>query len=165
MKTRRTTKVFFLLLAGLLLVAGVTGYAQDGTQAAQSTSDQQSAPAIVKVTSGQELTVEGLIVKRAADTFTMEDARGSFYVVTLKSNTELRERKSNPFRSAKTYGAADLLRGLTVEVKGRGDSSGSLQADKIRLRKDDLRVAESLQAGINPVEQQLKQAETRLAQA
>lgn len=173
MKTKAATKSLFLMLAGLLFAASVTGYSQDAAKVPRepekpASSQQVNAniiPGMVKVTPGQEVTAEGLIVKRDADTFTMEISRGMFYVVTLTNGTEVKERKSNPFRSAKNYAATELLRGLTVEVKGRGGSSGTILADKVKFRDDDLRVAQSLQAGIHPVEQQLKQAEMRLAQA
>lgn len=167
MKSTRATQRYILLLAGLLIMLGVAGYAQDGASA--PVSSQQAAaettPAIAHVAQGKEVTVDGLIVRRSADGFTMEDSKGSFYVVNLSNSTQVKERKSNPFRGSKNYAVTELLRGLNVEVKGRGDASGNIQADRIRFRDDDLRVATSLQAGIHPVEQQLKQAETRLAQA
>ncbi len=170
MNIRRTTKPYFLLLASLFIVVGTAAYAQEATGSAQAPAPSQqtsvdTTPTIVHVTQGQDVTVSGLIVRRSADSFTMEDTKGSFYVVTLNNSTQVKERKSNPFRGAKKYPVTDLLRGLSVEVKGRGDASGSIQAEKISLRNDDLRVAQSLEAGINPVEKQLKQAETRLAQA
>ncbi len=159
------------MLVGILLSGSIMGYGQDAVvkeadkPAPAQQADTNSTAAIVHVASGQEMNLEGLIVKRGTDTFTMEDLRGSFYVVSFNSNTEIKERKSNPFRGAKNYPTSDLLRGLTVEVTGRGDANGTVQAQRIRFRHDDLRVAESLQAGINPVEQQHKAAETRLAQA
>lgn len=167
-RSKRATGFIFMMLAGLLIAASVTGYSQDATMAKSAASQQaatDTAPGITHVGSGQTMTVEGLIVRREADSFTMEGGQGKFYTVVLNSSTTVRERKSNPLRSAKSYPATNLLRGLTVEVTGRGDASGSIQAEKIRLRNDDLRVAESLQAGINPVERQLKEAEGRLAQA
>jgi outer membrane protein OmpA-like peptidoglycan-associated protein len=161
MNSKGATKSIFPMLAALLLVVSISGYAQDA-KAPQS----ESAPAtIVHVASGQEVHIEGLIVKRGADNFTMQDTSGKFYVVTLANTTEVKERKSNPFRSAKNYAVTELLRGLTVEVTGRGDSSGTVLAQTVKFRNDDLKVAQSLQAGLNPVEQQLKQAETRLAEA
>ncbi len=173
MKTQKTAKSLFVLLACLTLGLGVAAYGQDSGSAAQApatvTTNQQTGSdataSFAKVAPGQETTVEGLIVRRNPDSFTLESTSGMFYTVTLNNSTEVKERKSNPFRGSRKYPVTDLLRGLTVEVKGRGDASGALQAQTIKFRNDDLRVAESLQAGINPVEQQLKQAETRLAQA
>ena len=173
MKSKGARKLLFLMLVSLLLSGSVMGYGQDAVKASQTSekatpaqqTDTGSPAGIVHVAAGQQMDVAGLIVKRASDTFTLEDSRGAFYVVGFNNTTEIKERKSNPFRGSKTYPTSDLLRGLTVEVSGRGDASGTLQAQKIRFRQDDLRVAESLQAGINPVEQQLKEAETRLAQA
>jgi outer membrane protein OmpA-like peptidoglycan-associated protein len=167
MNTKGATRSILPVLAALLLAVSISGYAQDAAKAPQSEPAQAtgSAATIVHVPAGQQVSVEGLVIKRGADTFTMQDLSGKFYVVTLSNNTEVKERKSNPFRGAKNYAVTEILRGLTVEVKGRGDSSGTVVAQSVRFRNDDLRVAQSLQAGINPVEQQLKQAETRLAEA
>lgn len=169
MKTRQIAKLCFVTLAAAaLFMAAVPGYSQDSMKAESAAGQQTAAsatPSIMRVASGQEVTMDGLIVKRGADTFTMENSRGAFYVVTLTGTTAVRERKSNPFRGAKNYAVTELQRGLTVEVKGRGDASGTISAASIRFRDDDLRVAQALQAGINPVEQQLKEAETRLGQA
>jgi outer membrane protein OmpA-like peptidoglycan-associated protein len=55
-----------------------------------------------------------------------------------------------------------LVRGLYVEVEGRGDSSGALIADKIKLSDNDLRVAVALDSTVVPVENRLGEAEERV---
>jgi len=93
----------------------------------------------MQVTANQEMKVSGVIVKREADTFTLRDSRGSDVVVTMKNDTQVKEKKSNPFRSGKNYATTQLLRGLNVEVKGRGDSAGTSLPSRSNSRMTTLK--------------------------
>ncbi len=142
---------------------------ESGTAPVQEKSSTASTPAAESAsqahfTAGQKATVEGVVVKRDADSFTMRDLSGSIVNVRLSSNTEVKERKSNPFRRAKNYGVTQLLRGLDVEVKGHGGNDGALMADEIRFTKDDLRLASTMDARVTPVETQVSANEVRLGQ-
>jgi outer membrane protein OmpA-like peptidoglycan-associated protein len=95
----------------------------------------------------------------------MRDFRGSTIEVNLTQNTEVKERKGNPFRAAHSYSSNQLVRGLDIEVQGHGGTSGKLIADKIRLTQDDLRVATAMESRVNPVETRLGETETRLTQS
>src|SRR4030095_1452174 len=72
------------------------------------------------------------------------------------------EKKANPFRSARTYPVSALLRGLEVEVEGRGDNSGALVAEKIKFTNDDFGVARSLDSRVAPVETRVTTTEGRM---
>jgi OmpA-OmpF porin, OOP family len=115
------------------------------------------------ITSGARTKVQGIILKQDGQGFRMRDQAGSEVMVTLASNAKIEEKKGNPFRSSKKYTAAQLVRGLYVEVEGRGDSSGSLTADKIKFSGDALRVADTVNTTVVPVENRLGEAETRVA--
>jgi len=82
--------------------------------------------------------------------------------VVFDTGMEIREKKSNPFRGAKTFSEKDLVAGLYVEVKGTGDSSGSIAAREIRFRNDDFVVAQTMDTRVVPVENQLRDAQNRL---
>jgi len=58
----------------------------------------KSAPAAAppQVSSGQETTVTGVIIKRDADTFTLMDPHGQEVKVTLTSETTVKEKKAQP---------------------------------------------------------------------
>jgi outer membrane protein OmpA-like peptidoglycan-associated protein len=130
----------------------------------QNTAGQQvSKSSSMTVSAGQEMKLDGLIAERTADGFLLSTGQASKAVVVVTNQTRIKERKSNPFRGARSYGANDLLRGLSVEVKGRGDSSGALVAGEIWLRADDLQVAKSIQTNVVPVEGRLSEAENRLS--
>ena len=97
--------------------------------------DPQAQPSRVAV--GRKQKISGVVISREADKMIVRDINGSDVAVTLSGATKITEKKSNPFRSAKNYPVTALLRGLEVEVEGRGDSSGVLVAEKIKFTNDD----------------------------
>jgi outer membrane protein OmpA-like peptidoglycan-associated protein len=128
-------------------------------------SNQQTKPAASPAASGQKMTVEGIIVKRDADTLTVRDARGSNIVVTLTNNTAVKEKKSNPFRGGRNYATTQLMRGLNIEAVGKGDSAGKMVADEIKLKDSDFRFANSVETRVDPIEDRLTDVETKLVQS
>src|SRR5215831_20596623 len=149
-----------LLLFGLMLGLGLTAAAQETDKAAQGDSSR-----VVRVPAGQKQSVRGIIVKRDADSFIMRDLNGGDIKVNMSNVTKVEEKKGNPFRRAKNYGATSLLRGLSVEVEGRGDGSGALNAEKIRTKDYELVAAQTTNALVVPVEGRVGEAENRLSQA
>ncbi|MDQ3134276.1 MAG: DUF5666 domain-containing protein, partial [Acidobacteriota bacterium] len=97
------------------------------------------------VTSGQKAKIKGVVTRRDADTFTVQDINGVETVVLMTDRTSVKS-KGGFLRSGSTYGATNILRGLNLEVEGRGDASGQLVAEKVRFGTTDLNVARSLQA-------------------
>lgn len=130
-------------------------------QAPQNVAPQNTAPA-PRVALGQKQKISGVIVSREADAVIVRDISGVDVVVSLTAATKVTERKSNPFRGAKTYPVTALLRGLEVEVEGRGSNTGTLVADKIRFTDDDYGVARSIESRVNPVEGRMTNAEGRI---
>ncbi len=92
------------------------------------------------VASGEKMKIKGVVVKRDADTFTVRDLTGNDTVVRLTDRTSV---KSNGgfLRTGTNYGTTNILRGLNLEVEGRGGSNGELFADRIRFNESDLRTA------------------------
>jgi outer membrane protein OmpA-like peptidoglycan-associated protein len=121
--------------------------------------------ATANVAAGQKQKLTGVIVKRDGDNLLVKDYSGTAYNVSVNSSTKIKERKSNPFRGAKKYAAADLSRGLAVEVEGRGDNSGALVADQIRFSETELRVASSIVSLVTPVEGRVTDTENRMTQS
>jgi len=118
----------------------------------------------VEVQSGQKLKVEGVILDKKAGGLALLCPGGVVYNVTITGTTEIKERKKNPFRGSKKYSEADLLQGLQAEVEGTGDGSGSLVAKNIKLRNDDLEMAQSMDTRVLPVEKELEAAQNRLSE-
>jgi len=148
-------------VAAIALVVACPLIAQEANQG--TPGQQVSKSSTMTVPAGGETKLDGLIAERTTDGFLLSTGQTSKAAVVVTNQTRIKERKSNPFRSAKGYGADDLLRGLSVEVKGHGNNSGALVADEIAIRSDDLRVAKSIQTNVVPVEGRLGEAENRLS--
>jgi outer membrane protein OmpA-like peptidoglycan-associated protein len=147
-------------VAFVLLLASI-GLAQDASRSSQSKLQER----LMQVPAGQKLEVEGVITDLGSGSFTLLGRNATAYKVTLGDGTEVKERKSNPFRGARTYSSIDLVPGLQVEVKGMGDSSGSLLAREIRVRNDDFKVAQTMDARVVPVENRLRDTQARLSES
>ena len=168
---RAYTKRSWGLMAAVALLFAMPGFLCAGRQDAQGqpATEQQNDNAGVggaaTVPLGQKMQIEGVILKHDGNSLQVRDNRGGDYVVTLSGGTEIREKKSNPFRGAKTYTQQHLLQGMMVQVSGTGGGSGNILANRVRFTNADLRVAEAIDTRVSPVEQNLNQTKTRLGQA
>src|SRR3989454_8476544 len=115
------------------------------------------------VASGEKMKIKGVVVKRDADTFTVRDLTGNDTIVRLTDKTSVKTN-GGFLRSGTNYGTTNILRGLNVEVEGRGGSSGELVADKVRFNESDLRVARAVESRATPLEQRASAAEGRLGE-
>jgi len=95
---------------------------------------------------------KGVVMRRDADTFTIRDRSRTDYEVLLTDNTSIKTY-GGFFRGGKKYAVTDILRGLIVEVEGRGDQQGQLVAEKIRFNESDMRAAITTDTRVGPVEE------------
>lgn len=110
------------------------------------------------LTSGQKYKIKGVVVAKDANSFIIRDVTGVETKVVLTSSTTIKT-KGGFFGGSKTTPLEAIVRGLNMEVEGRGDSTGSLAADKVRFDKDDLAVAQSIDSRVAPAEERISQAE------
>ncbi len=103
------------------------------------------------VPSGSKMKFRGVVINRDADVFTIRDRSRADYQVLITDNTSIKTH-GGFLRSGKRYPVTDILRGLIVEVEGRGDAQGQLVADKIRFRESDMRAAQTTDVRVGPVE-------------
>jgi outer membrane protein OmpA-like peptidoglycan-associated protein len=155
-------RVIGTLILGLATGLSIPAVAQDATRSREVQAEQGKD---VKIPTGEKQKVKGVIVNRNADSFLLRDLSGGDVQVNLTNITKVEEKKGNPFRRAKNYGTTQLLRGLTVEVEGRGDGTGALVADKVKMTDEALVVARTVETRVTPVEGRVGEAETRLTQA
>src|SRR3954468_18304318 len=102
------------------------------------------------LSSGQEeIKAKGMISSRNGDQMTIRTADGE-RTVMLTDDTKA-QVPSGMFRSKDTS-MAELIPGLTVEVKGV-QSGDTLVAKTVRYSKEDLRTANAIQAGLAPTQQ------------
>ena len=129
----------------------------------QASNNNSTATRARTVASGEKMKIKGVVVKRDADTFTVRDLTGNDTVVRLTDKTSV--KSSGGFlRSGTNYGSTNILRGLNLEVEGRGGSSGELVADRVRFNETDLRTARAVESRANPLEERATVAEGRLSE-
>src|SRR2546430_13266091 len=132
----------FALAFGLALVLSPLALGQD------STNNNSNATRARTVASGEKMKIKGVVVKRDADTFTVRDLTGNDTVVRLTDRTSV--KSSGGFlRSGTNYGSTNILRGLNLEVEGRGGFSGAFVADRVRDTGTDLKTARTLDTRAN----------------
>ena len=112
------------------------------------------------VVSGAKMKTKGMVIKHEQGSIIVRDQSGADMTVRV-AGAKIEEKKSNPFRGSKKFGESALVRGLYVEVEGRGDS-GTLVAEKIKFSSDDFKVAQAVESTVVPVENRLGEAEDRV---
>lgn len=107
--------------------------------------------ALRSVPSGSKMKFRGVVINRDADIFTIRDRSRADYQVLITDNTSIKTH-GGFLRGGKKYPVTDILRGLIVEVEGRGNNEGQLVADKIRFNESDMRAALTTDTRVGPVE-------------
>jgi len=129
----------------LALVIGATGiFAQDVQ--------------LRTLTSGQKYKIKGIVVAKDDTSFVVRDATGVDTRVVINSATSIKTN-GGFFGGGKTTPMQAIVRGLNLEVEGRGDANGSLAATKVRFDKDNLAVAQTVDSRVTPTEERLTVAE------
>jgi len=132
-----------LLMAGTSLLFGQVS-------ATQVTTTQTST--VRSVPSGSKMKFRGVVIERNGDAFTIRDRTRTDYQVLITDNTSVKTY-GGFLRGGKKYPVTDILRGLIVEVEGRGDAQGQIVADKIRFNESDMRAAITSDTRVTPVEE------------
>ncbi|HEX8686593.1 MAG TPA: hypothetical protein VF654_08825, partial [Pyrinomonadaceae bacterium] len=112
------------------------------------------------VASGQKMKIKGVVTRRDPDSFVIQDANGVSTTVTLTNATSVKTT-GGFLRGGTNYGVTAILRGLNLEVEGRGDGT-NLVAEKVRFNDTDLRTARTVEANVTPVENRVGEAEGRI---
>jgi OmpA-OmpF porin, OOP family len=141
------------LAFGLVLALSPLALAQDTNTATRTRS----------VASGEKAKIKGVVVRRDVDTFTVRDLTGNDTVVRMDDRTSV--KSEGGFLSSGTrYAVTNIIRGLNLEVEGRGGSNGELLANKIRFKESDLRTARAVESRATPLEERASAAEGRLSE-
>src|SRR5919112_4148438 len=155
MRSTATLRTFVGACA-LALALAPAALAQDNTSGASGSR--------ASVASGQKAKLRGAVVSRTDNSFVVQDdVTGAQTTVLVNDRTSIKT-KGGFLGGGTRYAAANVTRGLHVEVEGRGDGT-NLVADKIRFTDTDLRTARTLEANIVPVEGRVGTAEGRLGEA
>lgn len=148
-------KIPVLLLA--LLVGSIGVFAQIAQPQTVQTQTAQNTQ-LRNLTGGQKYKIKGVVVSRDNNSFTVRDSVGVDTRIVISPNTSIKT-KGGFFGGGDRIAADQIIRGLNLQVEGRGDNAGSLSAEKVRFDDDDLRVAQSIQSRVAPVEDRVTQTE------
>src|SRR6266849_1630500 len=149
------------LAFGLALALSPLAFGQDSTQPTKTAPTDASRAR--SVSSGEKMKIKGVVVRRDADTFTVRDLTGTDTVVRLTDKTSVKTN-GGFLRGGTNYGATNILRGLNLEVEGRGGSNGELNAERVRFNDSDLRTARAVESRATPLEERATASEGRLSE-
>jgi OmpA-OmpF porin, OOP family len=124
---------------------------QQPTRTQTQSQNQNPNTALRSVPSGSKMKFRGVVITRDADVFTIRDRTRADYQVVITDNTSIKTH-GGFLRGGKKYPVTDILRGLIVEVEGKGNNEGQLVADKIRFNESDMRAALTTDTRVGPVE-------------
>jgi len=128
-----------------ILIGAVSALAQQDTQ-------------VRSLTSGQKYKIKGVVVAKDDTSFVVRDGTGVDTRVVISPETSIKT-KGGFFGGGDRIAANQIVRGLNLQVEGRGDGAGSLSATKVRFDEDDFRVAQSIDSRVTPAEERLTQTE------
>ncbi len=109
---------------------------------------------------GQKVKIRGLITTRTGESLTVKTQDGSSVTVVLTDDTKVQQPKGLGLRK-KQMSAAVLIPGLKISVDGVGDAQ-SVTAATINFNQDDLQLAETIQAGLTPTQQQVRASQQNI---
>ena len=135
-------------LALMLALTPLVSAQFTNTQSNQTTANRT----IQSIPNGAKMKFQGVVIEREGDLFRIRDRNRTDYQVLITDRTSVKTN-GGFLRSGKRYPVTDILRGLIVEVEGRGDSQGQLVADKIRFDESDMRAAITSDTRVTPVEE------------
>ena len=140
---------FFSLLSAIVLVVAAVS---SGVAQVSNTRTVSAESRVHAVPSGAKMKFQGVVIQRDGDSFVIRDRTRTDYQVLITDDTSVKTY-GGFFKGGKKYPVTDILRGLIVEVEGRGDSQGQIVADKIRFRESDMRAAITSETRVGPVEE------------
>jgi len=99
--------------------------------------------------------IQGLITGRSGATMSVKTQDSETIVVLLTTDTQVEEVEGMLKLRKKQLGMTALIPGLSVQVKGGMNDQHQLVADTVKFKSSDLKIAQDIQAGINPTQQQV----------
>lgn len=112
--------------------------------------------------SAQQATVEGLVIGRNGPSMSVKTADTPKLTVLLSDSTKATEKGGFLGMGRKDLGIAALVPGLSVKVEGTYDSDHQLVAKKVTFSKGSLNTAKQIDAGLNPVNEQVAAAQDQI---
>ncbi|HTC94372.1 MAG TPA: OmpA family protein [Terriglobales bacterium] len=110
----------------------------------------------------ESVKVEGLIKARDGNTMILQTKDSPKLVVQLTDDTKVGQVQGMLKARRKEMSMAALIPGLAVKVEGTYDNQNQLLAKSVSFKGNDLKRAESIQAGLHETKEQTKQNKAEL---
>jgi outer membrane protein OmpA-like peptidoglycan-associated protein len=149
MKSKNTRILLVMCAVMLAFSSAVLGQDSVALSVAPSTLRALETGGIAE---GQKLKIDGIVVNRNGESFTVRDAKGTETAVVVTDKTKVKKERKGLFHRDRASSANEIGRGLRLKVEGRGNSDGQLVAKNIAFDEQDLRTAEALASRVDPVE-------------
>lgn len=140
-KKNRNSKLLAAVLVLGLISAGFVS-------AAGQTTNGSLVPR--SYASGKKAKVKGVITGRNGDTMTVRDKHNTVTTALLANNTKVESPKALWMKDRRDV--TNLIPGLWVEVKGKGNSQGQLIADKVTYENNAMYIAQAVNGGTAPLQ-------------
>jgi hypothetical protein len=114
--------------------------------------------------SAQNTKISGLITGRNGSTMTVQTASEPKLVVLLTDDTQVAQVQGMLKARRKQMSMAALIPGLQVQVEGSYNAENQLVASSVKFKGNDLEDAQTIQAGLQPVKEQVEQSQQQLAE-
>jgi outer membrane protein OmpA-like peptidoglycan-associated protein len=113
--------------------------------------------------SAQDTTVEGMVIGRNGPQMSVKTPDSPRVTVLLSDSTKAEQKGGFLGMGRKDLGITALVPGLSVKVEGSYNPDHQLVARKIEFSRTSLNTAKAIDAGLNPVNEQLGQQQDQLA--
>lgn len=117
---------------------------------------------IATAAGAQEATVEGLVIGRNGPTMSVKTHDSPRLTVVLSDSTKATEKGGFLGLDRKHPGITELVPGLAVKVEGSYDPDHKLIAKKVTFSRNSLKTAKQIDAGLNPIAQEVAAAQDQL---
>ena len=113
----------------------------------------------------QDATIEGIVTGRSGPSMSVKTADSPKLTVLLSDTTKATEKGGFLGIGKRDLGIAELVPGLTVKVEGAYNPDHQLLAKKVTFSRNSYRVAKQIEAGLNPTNEQMAEAQDNLKSA
>jgi len=108
------------------------------------------------VTAGEKVKTSGLITGRTGEDLTVKTSDEGNLTVVLTDDTKIEQPKGLLKIRKSEMGVTALVPGLSIQLEGVGDPNGRVTATKIKFSKESLKMANQIQAGITPTNEEVQ---------
>jgi len=120
--------------------------------------------ALSTLSAADTIKIQGIIKARNGDTMVLQTSDAPNLVVLLTDNTDVGQIQGVLKARRKEMSMAALIPGLAVSVEGNYNDQQQLVAKLVKFKGNDLKQAESIQAGMHESQEALKKQQAELDQ-